>query len=99
MGKEKWRSHIGLGALAGVVFGTALDFILPQFLANELWYNQQVRVLSGYPKDDYFPKSGGVYTVGVFPPILFGLIGTLIAVVIYKRKIARDKLGKPRASL
>ncbi|EKD65472.1 MAG: hypothetical protein ACD_50C00080G0005 [uncultured bacterium] len=78
------NKFVVVGAFLGASFGVLLEALYPKVAILELLYNiftrQQLR-LPVYPDP---PIDGSVFAVGVIIPLLFGIVGCLVGIVIYK---------------
>ena len=76
------KRYVGIGAIVGVVVGFVIQFFFPSILNFELVYNIVFRKQTGIPI--YPTSSGSVYAVGSLFPLLTGIIGGVVAMVVYK---------------
>jgi hypothetical protein len=80
-----------IGALVGIGIGILLTVLYPSLLEIEFIFRILQAQSLQYPPNYYSPKDGSVFSVGSFFPVVFGVIGYCIGLVIYKVKQSKER--------
>jgi hypothetical protein len=80
-----------IGALVGIGVGILLTVLYPSLLEAEFIFRILQAQSLQYPPNYYSPKDGSVFSVGSFIPLVFGILGYGIGLVIYKVKQTKER--------